>query len=160
MLDNWGQYVGALDAAEEVERAGLVVKYSSGNITAEEKARLAELLEEQLGQALSTIKANSKNLKSDGRVIWLPLAAGMPVPVPISLLADMAAAGSSSAESVIKIYNAVGPAKGIKTAAGILGWAGEHPYLALGIAGAVVGTVLIGPAVVQLLPMLLLKRKV
>lgn len=77
-----------------------------------------------------------------------------PIEVPAGDLAEAAVGVGKVAEAATTM-----PGAQLGRVAKVLAWAGEHPYLALAIGGGAVAAVTIGPALLQVLPLLLVKRK-
>ncbi len=104
-------------------------------------------------EAVASTGKNLEELKSLGTIT---IPANPIVPFPIEVPAgDLAEAAGGA----VKVYQEVGPSKGLSAAARAIGWAGDHPYLALGLVATAGIAVLAGPTLIQVLPLLLIRKR-
>lgn len=106
--------------------------------------------------AREAVNATGRNLEDLRSLGTVTIPANPLFPFPIEVPAgDLAEAAGGA----VKVYQEVGPGKALSTAARVIGWAGDHPYLALGLAGTVIGAITLGPALLQVAPLLLARRR-
>lgn len=134
-----GASISELQAQMGANQAAIVaaaMAAQAGTATDEQKALLLKLsqLAVQGAQAAQGVK-----LSEDKRTIIIPGPGGIPIPIPLTDLAEAAKVAELPKTAIGDAGASLG------TMARVLGWFGENPRLALAVAGGAVATWFLGP---------------